>query len=168
MEGMNGCRRLSRKVFFVFFFMLCAIVIGKIVLGLAWCLLSAILNPETFLPFAAAALTLIVFVISKIVVAYKLYRDMCIEITEILSGELRRKVDGMLEKVITVINSNVLGTLTENLASTRYMNSLQRTQFGPVINELGIGPSLVAAIANNDPAAPDMIAQKFGIEPAVA
>jgi hypothetical protein len=47
------------------------------------------------------------------------------------------------------------------------MDALQATPLGAVLDTLGIDPALITAIANGDPAAIGMLADRFGIQPVI-
>ncbi len=59
-------RRFSQKTFYIVVHFLGSIIGCYVIIGLCWCLLGAILNPEVFLPYAAASATFIVFCGQKI------------------------------------------------------------------------------------------------------
>ena len=83
-----------------------AMIGGYVILGLCWCILGAVLNPEVFLPYAAASATFIVFVLGKLKSSVTLWREVLDEIVRFLTEKLRGMLTGMLDKVMGNIKNN--------------------------------------------------------------
>ena len=160
-------RKISQKIFIGQLMLLGAFVGGYVILCLCWCILGAVLNPEVFLPYAAASATFIVFVLGKLKSSVTLWREVLDEIVTFLTERLKGMLSGMLDKVIGNIKNNSIGNIGQALASGRYMDAINKTPLGAVMSDLGIDPQLIAAIANGDPIAITMLADKFGIDPII-
>ena len=167
MEESFLIRKISQKIFIIQLMVLGAFVGGYVILCLCWCILGAVLNPEVFLPYAAASATFIVFVLGKLKSSVTLWREILDEIVTFLTERLKGMLSGMLDKVIGNIKNNQFGNIGQALASGRYMDAINKTPLGAVMGDLGIDPQLVAAIANGDPIAIQMLAEKFGIDPLI-
>ena len=106
MDPPTFLRKVTQKIFYVVLYFLAACIGGYIVIGLCWCILGAVLNPEIFLPYAAASGTLISFVTLKTLGAFRMFKDMLREIVTILTSKMKTMLDGMLSKVIGNISNS--------------------------------------------------------------
>ncbi len=65
-------RKVTQRIFYVLLLSIFGIVGAYIVICLCWCILGAVLNPEIFLPYAAAAATFLGFIAYKLSAASEL------------------------------------------------------------------------------------------------
>ena len=167
----NMCHTITQNIFYVLIYFVAALCSGYVIIGLCWCILGAVLNPEIFLPYAAAAATFISFILLKIKNAVNNWESILREITEIMTARMNFMLHEMLDRVIGKIKFDgakemigEAGSMGAALASGRYMYALQKTPLGDVMDGLGLDPEMIIAIANGDPAAIGLIAEKFGID----
>jgi hypothetical protein len=160
-------RTVTKTVFYILIYFLFAVVGGYIIIGLAWCILGAILNPEVFLPYAAASLTFITFIITKVTVAVKMWKEILREIVGILTGRMKLIMNDMLDKVVSNIRNSSFGEISDTIKSGHYISALNKTSMGGMLSNLKIDPELVTAMANGDPAAVKILAERFGIDAAI-
>ena len=64
--GKNKCHEITQTIFYVLILVIAGLCCGYVILGSCWCILGAVLNPEVFLPYAAAAATGYSFAILKV------------------------------------------------------------------------------------------------------
>jgi hypothetical protein len=69
-------RYFVNNVFYYSFLMVCATSIATIFMFVAWCGLAAVLNPDKYLPYAAAAGAFVTFMVAKIAYLKKTRKDM--------------------------------------------------------------------------------------------
>jgi hypothetical protein len=92
-------------------------VFAYVVICLCWCILGAVLNPEVFLPFAAAAATFIIFIFMKISSSITLVREVMRELVSEISNRMKSMLNNMLDKVISTVQGNQLVALANALES---------------------------------------------------
>jgi hypothetical protein len=86
-------------------------ILGYIVVCLCWCILGAVLNPELFLPFAAAAVTFVLFIMTKTLESVSLLQAILVMMVEEITLKMKLMLEGMLEKIIAKIQSNEIDAL---------------------------------------------------------
>lgn len=72
-----------------------------IIVGLCWYILGAVLNPDVFLPYAAAAVTLISFVANSLKQISKLRTEVLKKVKEYVWTKLRGLMTGTLDGIVT-------------------------------------------------------------------
>ena len=78
------CHDITQRIFYCLILFIASIGVGYIMLGTCWCILGAVLNPEVFLPYAAAAATGYSFAILKVRGAIQNWKAIFTEITTIM------------------------------------------------------------------------------------
>jgi hypothetical protein len=104
-------RKIIQKIFFGTLLFFGAICGGYIIVGLSWCILGAVLNPEVFLPYAAASATFITFCLAKLKSIMTMWREILREIIEFLTTKMKGMLSNMLDKVIGGIKGNSVGSI---------------------------------------------------------
>ena len=102
----NRLHRWSRRLQWLVILFNLLMYCGYIGLFLVWLLLGAIINPNSFLPFTSAAITLIAFVRTK----YKKFKEISERGTELIKQ--------YLEKMFTEIMNKVLGKVIEGITKS--------------------------------------------------
>ena len=123
-------------MFYILVFVVASVLGLYVVVGLCWCILGAVLNPEVFLPYAAAAVTFISFCVFKVTNAIQTWKDMLREIIELVTVKMEFMLTETLDRCMTKLQQTLPGNLTNigaNLASGRYMHALAQTPIGPVL-----------------------------------
>ena len=138
-----------------------------IVIGLCWCILGAVLNPQVFLPYAAASGTFITFVLAKVTGAFKMFQDILFEIVAILGQKMDKGLGNMIDTIVDNTKNASPGSIGVALASAKYIHELNRSGMGPLVEEMQIEPVLVTAIAKGDPKSVEMLSEKFGTDPII-
>jgi hypothetical protein len=142
---------------------------------LVWFMLGAMLNPNAYLPYAAAAATFFTFVTTKL-------HDI-----KTLQGELRSVIKAYVMKkmkeVISaspiagfgmdpdqIVNAAVDGNLKEaviGVASQKIRGVLASTPLGEQASKMGLDPEILARLASGDFTAMEELGAKWGIDPAI-
>ena len=188
------CHDITQRIFYCLILFIASIGVGYIILGTCWCILGAVLNPEVFLPYAAAAATGYSFAILKVRGAIQNWKAIFTEITTIMKQRLEQQLTSQIDKVVARTRAAASSTLAQigtsvdeigqqvqevqsqvqngtsigaALASGRYMYALQQTGLAENLENLDLDPTMVIAIASGDPAAVGMIAEKFEIDPVI-
>ena len=102
-EGESFWQKLSRRFEWILTLLALAFYYGYIGLVLTWLLLGAFINPNSFLPFASAAVTFVVFVVTK----YKAFKS--------LSENGSKAVMNYLKTLFTGFINKVMGKLSDRL-----------------------------------------------------
>ena len=160
-------RKFTRGMFYTGLFIVCGALGCYIVIGLSWCILGAVLNPQVFLPYAAASSTFITFTLAKVQGALKMFQDILFEIVGILSKMMEKGLGNMLDTIIDNTKNASPGAIGATVASAKYIHELNRSGMGPIIEEMSIDPLMVTAIAKGDPESTVMLAEKFGTDPII-
>jgi hypothetical protein len=83
---------------------------GYFTLGIVWCILGAILNPNLFLPYASAATTFIVFIRTK----YIQLKHLSEQGKKIVFEYLNKITGSVMNKVLQILSNRIEG-------ATRYV-----------------------------------------------
>jgi hypothetical protein len=153
-------------VAFMCFYLAC--FVGYIALVLVWCILGAVLNPDVFLPYAAAAATLVTFATSKVR-----------QLTKLRSTLLRRVVDAVRDRFDRTLRSLGMDQeaadkllngdmsreeIKQRLLEKGTVDMMQRSPLGTVASALGVDASMAAKLAIGDESAVFDMAEKMGMD----
>ena len=166
----DGLHMITHRLFRGFLLLLLAIIFGYLCLVLVWAILGAVLNPDKFLPYAAASATFITVTIAK----YKQLWKMRKTIKRAVIEKVKAKFAATL-KQIGVDNETIDRLSKGDLSKESMMKALeasstelmQRSPLGTLANSIGVDPIAAARLASGDISAIVEMAESMGIDKAV-
>lgn len=105
---------IDKKLFNYFFKLILAIFLFAYVMmlwfGLVWAVLAAIINPTSFLPYAAASITLFATVTSKIVYYRSEYNRVIKKFDKVIADKISLIVEASIDK-LKKVTKDALGSV---------------------------------------------------------
>ena len=166
LAGVSGFKSIPKKVFYALALFLIGVICMAIVTGLCWYILGAVLNPDVFLPYAAAAITFITFVTTQLKNINTLRTEIFKKVKQAVWEKLRGLMIDTLDGIVSGIELNK-GNVQVLSRENRALELFSKTPLGSIAESIGVDHKLASALAQGEEAALAALAEKFGVHPLI-
>ena len=139
-EGESFLQKLSRQIEWLLVFLALAFYFGYIGLVLTWLLVGAFINPNSFLPFASAAVTFVAFVRTK----YRTFKSLSEKGSKAVMDHLKKLFGGFINNLLEKVTLGL--ERVTNLAMDKGKSVLETGTFKAVTGKLAETGIVDAAI----------------------
>jgi hypothetical protein len=153
-------------VLFMLFYLCC--FVGYLALVGVWYILGAVLNPDVFLPYAAAAATLFTYCTTKIRQLRTIRGSMLRKVVEAVKARFDRTLRSVgvdQEAAERLLNGDMSkDEIKQRLLEKGTSEMMQRSPLGTVAVTLGVDAGMAAKLATGDESAIYDMAEKLGVD----
>lgn len=164
MASIKGFRKWCQFLYYITFSFVVGWIFFYIVLGLCWFILGAVLNPDTYLPYATGAITIITFCIAQIQMINLIRTEVMKRIKTTVWEKLRSLMVDTVNNVASDLESESQGIISTS-QENKTLELFVKTPLGTIAGELEIDPRLALALIAQEEDAIIELSKNLGMRP---
>lgn len=164
MASITGFRKYCQYLYYITFSFVVGWIFFYVILGLCWFILGAVLNPDTYLPYATAAITVITFCIAQVQMINTIRTEVMKRIKTMVWEKLRSLMVDTVNNVASDLENEsqgIISTTQEN----KTLELFVKTPLGKIAGELEIDPRLALALIAQEDDAINELSESLGMKP---